>query len=243
MSQNSINIANQEPLRTLRCGHSIRIITALFCLIFCFCILTTATAAINFDRLIALAGQHYGARAQQSINDLRVLFNSLQSASERDKVIKINEFVNYKIRIFDDDINIWGKSDYWATPLESIGRETGDCEDYSIAKYLFLRELGIPNEKLRLTYVRAQVGGPESRIFQAHMVLSYYATPNAEPLILDNLIGEVRLASRRTDLKPIFGFNSEGLWIGNSDKSRGDSSAHLSRWRDLLERAKNEGIE
>ena len=243
MSHNSINIANRNPLQTLRCGHSIRIVNVLFGLIFCFSIFATATAAINFDRLIALAEQRYGARAQQSFKDLRALLNSHRNAEEQEKIIIINDFVNHKIRIFDDDINIWGKSDYWATPLESIGRETGDCEDYSIAKYLFLRELGIPNEKLRLTYVRAQVGGPESRIFQAHMVLSYYATPNAEPLILDNLIGEVRLASRRTDLKPIFGFNSEGLWVGSSDKSRGDSSAHLSRWRDLLERAKNEGIE
>jgi predicted transglutaminase-like cysteine proteinase len=204
---------------------------------------SSAIAAISFDRLYALAGQQYGARAQQNITELRLLFKQLESATEQEKIKKINEFVNHKIRIFDDDINIWGKSDYWATPLESLGREAGDCEDYSIAKYLFLRELGVPNDKLRLTYVRAQIGGPNSKIFQAHMVLSYYALPNAEPLILDNMISDVRIASRRTDLKPIFGFNSEGLWVGNSSSSRGDSSAHLSRWRDLLERAKNEGIE
>lgn len=204
---------------------------------------SSAIAAISFDRLYNLAGQQYGARAQQTISELQLLFSQLQESTEQEKLKKINEFVNQKIRIFNDDIHIWGKSDYWATPLESFGREAGDCEDYSIAKYLLLRELGIPNDKLRLTYVRAQIGGPSSRIFQAHMVLSYYAVPNAEPLILDNMISDVRIASRRTDLKPIFGFNSEGLWVGNSSSSRGDSSAHLSRWRDLLERAKNEGIE
>lgn len=204
---------------------------------------SSAIGAINFDRLYTLAGQQYGASTQQTIGELRILFNELEQPSEQDKLRKINEFVNQKIRIFGNDIDIWGKSDYWATPLESFGREAGDCEDYSIAKYLLLRELGVPNEKLRLTYVRAQIGGPHSRIFQAHMVLSYYATPNAEPMILDNMISDVRIASRRTDLKPIFGFNSEGLWVGNSSSSRGDSSAHLSRWRDLLERAKNEGIE
>lgn len=204
---------------------------------------SSAIGAINFDRLYTLAGQQYGARAQQTIGELRILFNQLEQTSEQDKLKKINEFVNHKIRIFGNDIDIWGKSDYWATPLESFGREAGDCEDYSIAKYLLLRELGVPNDKLRLTYVRAQIGGPHSKIFQAHMVLSYYAVPNAEPLILDNMISDVRIASRRTDLKPIFGFNSEGLWVGNSSSSRGDSSAHLSRWRDLLERAKNEGIE
>ncbi len=202
-----------------------------------------SSAAINFDRLLNLATQQYGARGQQNITELRKLFNQLQDANEQEKLIHINMFVNQKIRIFGNDIDIWGQSDYWATPLESLGREAGDCEDFSIAKYMFLRELGIPNDKLRLTYVRAQIGGPNSRIFQAHMVLSYYETPDAEPLILDNLISEVRGASRRTDLKPIFGFNSDGLWAGSSQSSRGDSSTHLSRWRDLLERARNEGIE
>lgn len=235
--------ANYFALQAQRNRNSVGILLSLICLVLTLSVFAPAIAGMNFDRLMTLAGQQYGARAQQTINELRTLLATYQDASEQEKIIQINNFVNQKIRIFDDDIHVWGKSDYWATPLESLGREAGDCEDYSIAKYFFLRELGVPNEKLRLTYVRAQVGGPYSKIFQAHMVLSYYATPNAEPLILDNLIAEVRIASRRTDLKPIFGFNSQGLWVGGSDKSRGDSSAHLSRWRDLLERAKNEGIE
>jgi predicted transglutaminase-like cysteine proteinase len=224
-------------LRSLACQH-----IALFA-----CLLAllpgNLNAAINFDRLLNLASQQYGERGQQNITDLRTLLSQLQGATDQEKLLRINMFVNQNIRIFGNDIDIWGQSDYWATPLESLGREAGDCEDFSIAKYMFLRELGISNDKLRLTYVRAQIGGPNSRIFQAHMVLSYYETPNAEPLILDNLISDIRGASRRTDLKPIFGFNSNGLWVGNSSSSRGDSSTHLSRWRDLLERARNEGIE
>lgn len=200
-------------------------------------------AAIHFDSLINLAGQQYGERAQKTMLELRTLFVALQNKQDHEKIRSVNEFINRKISVFDDDINIWGKPDYWATPLESLGRAAGDCEDYSIAKYLLLRELGIANAKLRLTYVRAQIGGPASKVFQAHMVLSYYQTPDTEPLILDNLITDIRPASRRTDLKPIFGFNSEDLWVGNASSSRGDSSAHLSRWRDLLERAKKEGIE
>lgn len=200
-------------------------------------------AAIDFDRMLGLAASQYGNRAEQNIRDLRTLLGNLQTADELEKVKRINLFVNQRIRAFGNDIDIWGKSDYWATPLESLGREAGDCEDFSIAKYLFLRELDVSNDKLRLTYVRAQIGGPNSRIFQAHMVLSYYETPDAEPLILDNLIGDIRVASRRPDLKPIFGFNSNGLWVAGSSSSRGDSSTHLSRWRDLLERARNEGIE
>ncbi len=226
-----------QRLRSLACS----------CLALSACLLAllpaNLNAAIDFDRMLGLAASQYGNRAEQNIRDLRTLLGNLQNTDELEKVKRINLFVNQRIRAFGNDIDIWGKSDYWATPLESLGREAGDCEDFSIAKYLFLRELDVSNDKLRLTYVRAQIGGPNSRIFQAHMVLSYYETPDAEPLILDNLIGDIRVASRRPDLKPIFGFNSNGLWVVGSSSSRGDSSTHLSRWRDLLERARNEGIE
>ncbi|HEY8119534.1 MAG TPA: transglutaminase-like cysteine peptidase [Methylophilaceae bacterium] len=166
----------------------------------------------------------------------------MKSAPDSEKLKRINDFFNQKIA-YDEDINVWGQTDYWATPLESLGKERGDCEDYCIAKYAFLKQLNIPNEKLKLTYVRAQIGGPYSKLFQAHMVLSYYPTPTSEPLILDNLIPEVRLASRRTDLTPIFSFNSEGLWLGASNHSGGDPSSHLSRWRDVLARMQADGIE
>lgn len=200
-------------------------------------------AATDFSKLRTLAEQRYGDRAQNTIIELEALLNTLRDAPDQEKLEKINLFVNDKIRRFDDDINIWGQSDYWATPLESLGREAGDCEDYSIAKYVFLRELGIPNEKLRLTYVRAKIGGPNSRISQAHMILSYYPTPNAEPLILDNLIISIRPASRRPDLVPIFSFNSEGLWTGTSTTPSSDSLSHLSRWRNVLARMQADGIE
>jgi len=200
-------------------------------------------AATDFSKLRTLAEQRYGDRAKNTIIELEALLNSLRDAPDQEKLEKINLFVNDKIRRFDDDINIWGQSDYWATPLESLGREAGDCEDYSIAKYVFLRELGIPNEKLRLTYVRAKIGGPNSRISQAHMILSYYPTPNAEPLILDNLIISIRPASRRPDLVPIFSFNSEGLWTGTSTTPSSDSLSHLSRWRNVLARMQADGIE
>lgn len=204
----------------------------------------TGIAATDFNKLSNLANQRYGERARASILELQTTVNELKSASELDKLKAINAFFNRKIRFFDEDINIWGVPDYWATPLESLGKERGDCEDFSIAKYIFLKELNIPDERLKLTYVRAQIGGPYSKIFQAHMVLTYYASPSAEPLILDNLIPDIRQASRRKDLTPIFSFNSEGLWIGTATAaSKGDPSSHLSRWRDVLARIQADGTE
>ena len=75
------------------------------------------------------------------------------------------------------------------------------------------------------------------------MVLAYYSAPNAEPLILDSLITDVRPASRRPDLAPVFSFNSESLWQGVGSQTAGDPAARLSRWREVLVKARAEGFQ
>lgn len=197
-----------------------------------------AAANFNINKLSALAKSRYGEHAVQLVTELNQLVLAHSNASEQEKLQVINHFFNSKLA-FANDIEIWKQSDYWATPLESIGLLAADCEDFSIAKYVFLKVLNIPNEKLRLTYVRAQL--PEG--VQAHMVLSYYATPNAEPLILDNLIPDILPASNRTDLSPIFSFNDQGIWVGNSAKPKASSQSHLSKWRDVIARVRADGIE
>ncbi len=206
-----------------------------------FCIISLSIAT-DFQHLADLANQRYGSQAKDTIISLETLINNLRTASESEKLRRINSFFNLHINFVSDEDN-WGEKDYWATPLESIGKNKGDCEDYSIAKYIFLRELGIPDERLKLTYVKARIGGPDSDVFQAHMVLSYYATPSSEPLILDNLLSEIHESSRRVDLRPIFSFNSQGLWTGIANNTKGSSLKSLSRWSDVLTRIKNDGIE
>jgi predicted transglutaminase-like cysteine proteinase len=197
---------------------------------------------VDFNKLSNLAKLRYGEEAYKNIVELQQLVITLKNAPEIDKLKQINDFFNHKIN-FAEDADLWANSDYWATPLESIGRMAGDCEDYSIAKYVFLRILNIPNEKLRLTYVRAEIRNQEGTAVLAHMVLSYYATPQSEPLILDSLVSEIMPSSSRKDLSPIFGFNDKGLWVGNSNKSKGNASNHLSKWRDVLTRMQADGFE
>ena len=72
------------------------------------------------------------------------------------------------------------------------------------------------------------------------MVLTYYATPTADPLVLDNLIPEIRPASQRRDLLPVYAFNAEGLFVAGSNK-KGDSKK-LSRWQDVLKKMRAEGF-
>lgn len=206
-----------------------------------FCIISLAIAT-DFQQLANLAEQRYGSQTKQTILELEALLTEVKDASEPEQLDRINRFFNLHIN-FVSDQEAWGESDYWATPLEALGKRKGDCEDYSIAKYTFLRALGIPNERLKLTYVRAKIGGAHSKTFQAHMVLSYYASPSAEPMILDNLVSEIHESSRRVDLTPIFSFNSEGLWTGGASNAKGQSLKSLSRWSNVLMRIKNDGIE
>ena len=196
----------------------------------------------DFDKLRTLARQRYGEDAYQDVIALQQLTSQLKTAPDSEKLKRINDFFNQKIS-FADDTDVWAQTDYWATPLESIGRQAGDCEDFSIAKYMFLKAVNIPNDKLRLTYVRAEVNFQGRRSVRAHMVLSYYATSQSEPLILDSLITDITTASQRKDLSPIFSFNDKGLWVGNSNKPKSDSQSHLSKWRDVLLRMRADGLE
>lgn len=159
------------------------------------------------------------------------------------KLRKVNEFFNRRIE-FVDDQTVWGKSDYWATPFEAMTKAKGDCEDFVIAKYFSLLDLDVPDEQLRLIYVRARMGGPSSTLLQAHMVLAYYPSPDADPLILDNLITDIRPAARRSDLAPVFSFNRQGVFAGVAagGKAAGGTE-RLSAWQDLLLRARREGFD
>ena len=199
----------------------------------------SAAFGLDFDRLQQTLSSRFGPERIALFADWRQLLNSGNSLGETEKLRRVNDFFNRRIA-FDDDMSVWGQSDYWATPLETIGQGRGDCEDFSIAKYYTLIQLGIPIAKLRLVYVRATLNGVNGPIQQAHMVLAYYATPSSDPLVLDNLNTEISPASRRTDLAPIFSFNSAGLWQGTGNQS---STSSLSRWQDLRARARAEGFE
>jgi predicted transglutaminase-like cysteine proteinase len=119
----------------------------------------------------------------------------------------------------------------------------GDCEDFAIAKYLMLILAGVDIDKLRITYVKARIMGSGDVKSTAHMVLAFYSSPTEEPVILDNIVVDVLPASERSDLTPVYGFNSKGLWVGRaSAPATTRPGTKLSRWRNLLRRASAEGL-
>lgn len=155
----------------------------------------------------------------------------VQPMLSNDELQVFNDFWN-KVPYFSDKDH-WGLDDYWATPIEALASNGADCEDYSIAKYFSLKELGVPLESLRITYVRALKKN------EAHMVLAYYPTPDAEPYILDNLNGKLVLASKRDDLEPVYSFNDDDLWAGGTAPFKGKSH-QIRLWSDLLAKMEKE---
>lgn len=194
-------------------------------------------AQSGLDRLHLLALQRYGNPAAEIVGGWRHMLEESRALSDDEKLKAVNLFFNRHMR-FNSDQAVWGVPDYWATPLESLDKRAGDCEDYAIAKYASLVAMGVPTARLRMVYVRARLNGQSL----AHMVLAYYAEPGAEPLILDNLRPELLPASQRRDLTPVFSFNTEGLWQGVGQQTAGNPLVRLSIWRELVAKLKAEGF-
>ncbi len=186
------------------------------------------------ERTMQMIQSKYGRSARKRVEEWQDLMRSGSSLNEAEKLEVVNSFFNDVE--FISDIDHWDKEDYWATPVEMLATDGGDCEDFSIAKYFTLKEMGVPVERMLITYVKAL------ELDQAHMVLTYYKTPNSEPLVLDNLINSIKPASARDDLKPVYSFNADGLWLS---KQRGlgkrvGSSDRLNLWKILRQRMEQE---
>lgn len=182
------------------------------------------------ESVLIKAEERYGPEARQRLNSWVDLIRNDNSKTDMEKLVKVNNFFN-KLD-FVDDLLHWGKNDYWATPVEFLASDGGDCEDFSLAKYFTLKAMGVNEKRLNLTYVKAL------NLDQAHMVLTYFEVPGEEPIVLDNLIKDIKPASERKDLLPVYSFNGTGLWIAKM-RGRGEMvgrSDRLGRWKELLTR-------
>ncbi|MCG9595216.1 transglutaminase-like cysteine peptidase [Vibrio sp. Isolate25] len=195
---------------------------------------STASQALNTQeqRWVEAVRNTYGDRAGKRVETWRREMEQFKGLSERQKLTEVNNFFN-QLNFVNDD-RLWGKKDYWATPLEFLGSNAGDCEDFTIAKYFSLLELGVSDRKLRLVYVKAIT------LNQFHMVLAYYSKPSAEPILLDNIDPQIKKASKRRDLLPIYSFNGKNLWLMKSKQGQlAGKSSRLSLWNDLRAREKS----
>jgi len=198
----------------------------------------TAPPLVPVPLLEQLTGR-YGSDARVRLLTWQILVREEASALERRRLLRINEFVNRTP--FVEDRDHWQQEDYWATPVQFLASNGGDCEDYAITKLFSLQSAQINPDKLRLMYVTAK------SLNQPHMVLLYRANPGAHPLVLDNLNSEVTAARDRTDLVPVYSFNASGLWLNRSgsheiQEVKVRNRPGSSRWDELLVRIDNEGV-
>ena len=197
--------------------------------------------AVDPQRIVQAARKQHPA-ALALATALQQTMNAIAGKDEATQLRVVNDFYNQHIA-YKEDIDNWGQLDYWASPLEMMDKGAGDCEDYVIGKYFTLVALGVPQSKLRLVYVRASMpSAPNGYI--PHMVLAYYPQADAQPQVLDILVPDIRSADARPDLTPVFSFNAEGLWQGvGSIRANGDPLTRLSRWREVLQKARQEGFQ
>lgn len=142
------------------------------------------------------------AKTEKTIKKLQSQISKFKSDSIHDMARQVNKLMNKKKYIIDS--KNWGKSDYWATPVEFMNRG-GDCEDFAIAKYVALRALGVPENRMRIAIVQDQIKN------MPHAILIVYSEKGI--VILDNQIKEMRKAQSIKHYKPIFSINRTAWWL------------------------------
>lgn len=113
----------------------------------------------------------------------------------------VNDFFNrwpYKL-----DGELYGRREYWATPSEFMAR-SGDCEDYAIAKYFALRQLGWDKEEMRVVILMDRIRAI------GHAVLAVYI--DGQALILDSLSNLILPHDRYKHYLPQYSMNETTRW-------------------------------
>jgi predicted transglutaminase-like cysteine proteinase len=189
--------------------------------------------------LSTLVARNFGALAQGRFDQWVGLLHQLRGEALETQLGRVNMFWNVSLDQQEDSV-VWHMEDYWATPLESLGKGAGDCEDFVIGKYFSLLWLGVAPNQLRLIYVNARVNTAGRPQVIPHMVLGYYPSPMSQPLILDSLVNKIVAGDERPDLKPVFSFNGDGIYMAGATEA---SAQRIGRWRSLLARMRAQGFE
>lgn len=215
--------------------------TVLFIISLSVALLFAADATFQYYNLSQKDLQAYeskwGRIASKKFQTISKIVSDGRNLGDVQKLEKVNDFFNQNV-LYASDMTVWGESDYWATPMEFIGKGMGDCEDYAIAKYFALLQMGVPMNKLYISYVKSL------KYNVAHMVLTYFETPTTMPLVLDNYETKIMPASQRTDLIPVYSFNGESLFLAKQaglGQAAPQGINANKKWVELLGKVKEGG--
>lgn len=205
----------------------------LLCCFFVSSVIFADIIPLDTTALLQAVQKKDGLMAMRRVKSWLSLIQNNKNKTTMEKLTLVNNFFDFFP--YEENQALVGQADYWMTPVEFLVKGGGICHDYAIAKYFTLRALGISDDHLQIVYVKAL------QLNQAHMVLAYYETPASDPLILDNLITQIKHGSERTDLLPVYSFNVENLWLAKQQGmgEKVGSSQQLSLWQDVLRRMNN----
>jgi len=117
---------------------------------------------------------------------------------------RVNQWVNGRIAYVNDDRN-YRQSDFWATAEQTLGRGSGDCEDFAILKMQLLRAAGIDSDRMKLVLLRDLAANND------HAVLLVETA--AGKLVLDNTTNIIYDGSRSNSVRPVLSFSGNRRWV------------------------------
>ncbi|MDH3661642.1 MAG: transglutaminase-like cysteine peptidase [Alphaproteobacteria bacterium] len=165
---------------------------------------------------IAKEQKTYAASSSKAVRAWQGMIKANKGERQIDQLKAVNNFIN-QWRYRTDSYN-YKTSDYWASPAEFFSR-SGDCEDYAIAKYVTLRQMGFSADQLRLVVVK------DLERDLAHAVLAAYV--DGDVFILDNVNNQVRSQAAVTEYAPYYSVNEQSRWAHAAAPANVASAAGL----------------
>lgn len=178
------------------------------------------------EKIKTAAAERTGKRARQRLESWEKLINGFQQSSMWKKVVAVNNFFNQEIRSESDRLS--ASEDYWQSPIETLVRGAGDCEDFAIGKYVSLRLLGLPVKQLSLAVLKDDADN-------GHAVLLYYPQNVGYPVVLDQIdfrcsrfgkdsILALSLWRSMRRMNPVFEINEDSFTVFGSGQERSVTS-------------------
>lgn len=130
--------------------------------------------------------------------------NASRGLNEQDLLARVNQWVNREIAYVNDDRN-YRQRDFWATAEQTLGRGSGDCEDFAILKMQMLRAAGVDAERMKLVLLRDLAANAD------HAFL--LVQTDAGKVVLDNVTDRLYDGSQSNAVRPVLSFSENRRWV------------------------------
>ena len=133
---------------------------------------------------------------------LLAIVDAARQREGRARLGEINRAINLAIRAMSDAAQ-YGETDVWASPLATLTRGAGDCEDYAIAKFAALRLAGMAPEDLRILIMRDTIRGEDHAVVAARLDGRWLTLDNRRMAMIED--ADLR------NYRPTFAMDRDGI--------------------------------